>query len=555
MIKRAFILLLAFAWVGTARANEASRHEVASKISSVTVYSDRALVKRTFSAELPAGFVSLAIPALPSKMLNESVRVSGKGTSNAIISGVNIEEEYLESSAQDVVRELEEKLRKIEKQKRILQDRKGVLGQKKEFIESLSNKTVQSISDKIVVQRPSVEEWMAMVSFVDKSLDEINTEAQSIDNQVVDLDRKKQVLTRELADYQKPSTESRKTVKVDLEMAENGTVNLELSYIIKGASWTPLYDIRASSENDTISVVLMANVRQNTGEEWNDVKLELSTAKPFIGAAPRDLNPWYLVVGTQANYRSGTFALKAKRADFKDQVGYVPTEDLALMTQGVETQHSIADVSQQLISTSFILKQSESIPSDNTAKKVSVKVVSAVGKKEYYAVPKLNNYAYLRSMVTNNTSFPLLPGKASVFFDGNYVSTTSIPLVVPSESFEMYLGIDEGIKLKRELVEKFSDMTGVMNRKNRVEYSYKITVETYRDFEQKITILDQIPVSQDDRLEIKVKEIVPEPGYKGNDEQKGLLRWIVNLPPRGKETISFNYQILYPPDVIIAGLN
>ena len=131
MIKRAIMLLLAFVWIGSARANEVSRHEVTSKISLVTVYSDRALVKRTFSAELPAGFVSLAIPALPSKMLNESVRVSGMGTSEAIISGVNIEEEYLESSAQDVVRELEEKLRKIEEQKRNLQDRKGVSARRK----------------------------------------------------------------------------------------------------------------------------------------------------------------------------------------------------------------------------------------------------------------------------------------------------------------------------------------------------------------------------------------------------------------------------------------
>ncbi len=555
MIKKTLILLLAFIWVGIAQAKEVSRHEAASKISSVTVYSDRALVKRTFSADLPAGYVSIAIPDLPAKMLNESVRVSGMGTSGVTISGVNIEEKYLESSAQDAVRELEERKDKIDDRIRVLQDRKGVLGHKKGFIESLSQKTSESIAENIAVQRPSIEEWTAMVSFIDKSLNEISTERQSIDKEWIDLKNKKTVIAKEMAKYQNSSGESRKSVQVDLELDNPGSITMELSYIVMGANWTPIYDIRASSDNDTISVIFMANVKQNTGEDWQDVKLELSTAKPFIGAAPRDLNPWYLSVTDYDESKRGRMTYMLDGIDMKDQLVQVPWEAPAVMKQILETQLSIADVSQQLISTSFILKQTESIPSDNTAKKVSVKVASAVGKKEYYAVPKLNNYAYLRSMVTNQTNFPLLPGNANVFFDGNFVSTTLIPLVVPSESFEMYLGIDEGIKLKRELVEKFSDMTGVMSRKNRVEYSYKITVETYRDFEQKITILDQIPVSQDDRIDIKVKKIVPEPRYKGDDKQKGILRWIVNLPPRGKETISFDYQIVYPPDVVIAGLN
>ncbi len=561
VMKRILVLSLAFAWIGTVWANEVSRHEVASKISSVTVYSDRAMVKRAFTAELPAGFVSIAILNLPSRLLDESVRVTGKGTSGATISGVNIEETYLESSAQDAVRELEERKDKIDDRIRVLQDRKGVLGQKKGFIESLSQKTSESIAENIAVQRPSIEEWTAMVSFIDKSLNEISTETQAIDKEWIDLKNKKAVLAKEMAKYQNSSGESRKSVQVDLELDNPGSITMELSYIVMGANWTPIYDIRASSDNDTISVIFMANVRQNTGEDWNDVQLELSTAKPFLGAAPRDLNPWYLEVAEHGSLRGlarggrGEIAYRVDGIDIKDKLVQVPWEAPAVMKQILETQLSVADVSHQLISTSFTLKQSESIPSDNTAKKVSVKVASAVGKKEYYAVPKLNNYAYLGSMVTNQTNFPLLPGNANVFFDGSFVSTTTIPLVVPSESFEMYLGIDEGIKLKRELVKKFSDKAGVISRKNRVEYSYKITVETYRDFEQKITILDQIPVSQDDRIDIKVKKIVPEPRYKGDDKQKGILRWIVNLPPRGKETISFDYQILYPPDVIIAGLN
>ena len=553
------IFLSIFVWAAAGQAKDVLPQETVSKINSVTVYSDRALVKRFFSAELPAGFVSLIVPDLPSKMLNESVRVGGKGTSAATISGVRVEEEYLEESARAIVRDLEKGKAEVEDRIKTLGDRKGVLDEKKKFIMSLSQKTTQSISENLAVQRPSLEEWVGMVAFIDQSLNAINVESQSIDKEKAELDGRKAVIDKEMANYQNQSGESRKSVMVDLELDEPGSVSLELAYIVYGATWTPIYDIRASSDNDSIDVIFMANVLQNTGEDWNDVNLELSTAKPFVGAAPRELNPWYLSAAAGNVYEGGAGrdADRWQILGTNDRAPRSPGEMALKQTTGFTQQarYAVADVSQQLISTSFVLKQTETILSDNTPKKVSVKFATTEGKKEYYAVPKLNSYAYLRTMVTNQTNFPLLPGPANVFFDGDFVSTSSIPLVVPSESFEMYLGIDEGIKLKRELVEKFADKTGMLSKKSRVEYSYKITVETYRDYVQKITVIDQVPVSQDDRLEVKVKNVSPEPAYKGDDEKKGILRWVINLEPAGKETLTFNYQILHPPDLVIAGLN
>lgn len=557
---RAFIFSLAMLHFVSANAQEKPTQTVNSSISSVTVYTGRALVKRTFSSKLQAGFVSLQITDLPSTMINESVRVTGRGTSGATISGVRVEEKYLEESAQESIKRLQDQKEQLESQIRALEDRKAVLTSKKSFVESISQSTSKSIAENIAVQRPSIEEWTGMVSFVDKTLSAIGSESRSIDAELKDLNTKKSIIDKELMGRQHSSGESQKTVVVDLDMDDPGTLSMELSYIVNGADWTPIYDIRASSENDTISVIFMANVRQNTGEDWNNVQLELSTAKPFAGAAPRDLIPWYLNVVDADRLRmkaggrySGTLALEG--LDTINKMVQVPAEEVSQMTQMAETQMAVANVSQQLISTSFVLKQPETIPSDNKSKKVSVKVAATEGKKEYFAIPKSSNYVYLRSKIVNKTSFPLLPGRASVFFDGGFVSTTNIPLVVPTESFDMFLGIDENIRLKRELVGRFSDETGIMTRKNKVEYTYRITLENLRKDGNRITVLDQIPITQDDRIDVKLQDINPDPQFKSDDEEKGILRWVMDLQPGEKKELSFKYEIKYPAGLLIDGLN
>jgi uncharacterized protein (TIGR02231 family) len=559
IMKRAMLIIAACFCGATAQGGEVPEETVESTIRGVTVYADRALVKRSLTVYLPAGPVTLEIKDLPSKLINESVRVSGKGTADATISGVRVQETYLEESAQEDIRKLEEERKKIEKQIAVLQDRKDVLSSKRSFIDSIIQKTSESVAKNIAVERPTVDEWTGMVTFVDNTLNEINVEARSLDSELDVMNKKKSVIERELAGRLNLMGESEKSVRVDLDVADPGSLSLELSYIVVGASWSPTYDIRASSENDTISIVFMANVRQNTGEDWENVRLELSTARPFSGAVPKILGPWYLaIVEPDISDAMSPYDVRvtAKRPAIDK---YIASNETRLsgydMFQTVETQLAVADVSSQMISTSFNLKQTESILSNNVPKKVPIKVATFAGEKEYFAVPKLSQDAYLKCVVANQTNFPLLSGEASVFFDGGFVSTTRIPLVVPTESFDLYLGIDESIKLKREMTDKFLDRTGLISKKHVMEFSYRITLENYRDAARTITILDQIPVSQDDRLEIKLKNISPDPRYKDDDETKGILRWALNLEPGEKEEIEFNYEIKYPTGVFVEGLN
>jgi uncharacterized protein (TIGR02231 family) len=333
-----------------------------------------------------------------------------------------------------------------------------------------------------------------------------------------------------------------------------GNFTFELSYMIMGASWQPIYDIRSWSDTNAVDLIYLAMVNQQTGEDWNAVNLELSTAQPAIGANPPMLNAWYLnavVPLPIAKADAGRRGSENMPIDkFLTSPGFVREGGLLQSA----AQYATADISHEGVSTSFTLRQKETIPSSGELKKVPIKTASFTAETEHIAVPRFSDKAYLKATVVNHADFPLLRGKASIFLDGNFVSTAGIPLVLPQESFDLYIGADEGVKIKRELVQKFTDDAGVMNKKRRISYEYKITLQNFHKTNQKLTILDQLPISQNEAIEVKLTDSTPPPQYQPDDQQRGFLRWVLDLKPTQKQEIDFKYQVKYPQEISITGL-
>ena len=315
---------------------------------------------------------------------------------------------------------------------------------------------------------------------------------------------------------------------------------------------------------------MFAEITQNTGEDWNNVNVELTTARPSVSARPAEPRPW--IIGLQQdvgrfNARGGrggdiTLMLDGLNLDEKAKIEHMPVTNVSdvlrttsgFVRQNRETQWAVSDVTEQMISTSFVLPRRENILGNNTSKKVSVKAVKMAGDTEYFANPRQGPYAYLKAKMKNMTNFPFLEGPANVFLDGNYVHSTLIPLSVSGEEFDLYLGIDDKIRIDRRLVEKFNDESGLLSNKDRVRYSYKITVENYKKIATKITVLDQYPVSQSDQIEVKLTEVAPKTVSEELDNSRGFLRWIFELQPDRKKEIDFAYEIKYPDKYEIAGL-
>jgi uncharacterized protein (TIGR02231 family) len=562
------VVLLTIVAFSLSHAQESEQLPIDSRIEAVTVFSDRAMVKRGFVREFNKGLYRLEIRHLPGALLDESIRVSGEGTAQAKILGVEIKNLYSVQATNQKVKEAEDKFSRLDNQVATLTNRGDVLNRQMNFIIAIGDKTAESINKDLPIARPSVAEWTQMLKFIGTNLDSINNELRQISIDKIKLVEQRQIVANELNKLRSETSRVEKSAFIDLDVAQNGNFAMAISYSISGANWSPLYDIRVNSDKKEAELTYMALISQSTGEDWNDVKVTLSTAKPLAMSAIPKLTP--SILDYSAAGQSGG-ALHA-RGSRPGEIGFI--DDGVILAKDVSTVSRLAplaietQLSQQIIAVqaetsvvsnigvaaTFEVIPKTSIISGNQPQKVTMNVLTFKGEMNHFAIPKQSTNVYLKTKLCNESQSPLLAGKANVFYDGDFISATAITSVVPTDSFELFLGVDQAIKVDRELVKKYADEAGFTGDKRKVSYEFKITVENFRKTDENIMILDQYPVSRTKEIEISLKSVVPPVNALPDDESKGFLRWNFSLKPSEKKQMQFKYEIKHPKDSTIEGL-
>ena len=267
-----------------------------STITAVTVYADRAVVTRTGTLDLTAtGLVDVTFEKLPNTLLDQSLQVSGRGAAQVTILDVTARAAYVDFTPNERVKALEDELRSLAKQRRVLDDRGNLLKSQAATL-SLLEAAATSAPTKDSAPRLSIEESAKLLTFLEDQRGKLATEHQSLDAQLEDFAAKTDAAQRQLNQLRGAGGRSYKTVIVRLDTAAAGALDLALSYAVPGASWAPSYDARVNSNEKTIALAYSGVVRQNTGEDWKDVALTLSTAHPSMGGAAPALTPWALDV-------------------------------------------------------------------------------------------------------------------------------------------------------------------------------------------------------------------------------------------------------------------
>jgi uncharacterized protein (TIGR02231 family) len=159
--------------------------------------------------------------------------------------------------------------------------------------------------------------------------------------------------------------------------------------------------------------------------------------------------------------------------------------------------------------------------------------------------------AFLTTKVTNTSDYPFLAGAMNVFLDGTFVAATQLRAVQPGEKFDLALGVDEGIALKRKLVNRFAEDTGLIGNGRRVTYEFLLSVQNNKKTAERVVLLDQLPISRNEK--IVVKHLSPEPKDQKSDAE-GTLKWTLDLKPGEKREVTLKFSVDYPADVNVTGL-
>ncbi len=525
--------------------------EADATITAVTVYQDRALVTRSVLLDLEPGSYEVVFSHLPGAILHDSLRSSGKGTATAWLLGLETKKVFLEKTPQDKVRRLEEKLQNLKDEDRAITDKLEAVKSQWEFLQSIKVYSADQFSKEMVTREPKAEEWKAILEFLGNGFKETAAEKRKLEIERRELKDKTRVAEKELNEIRSGRRLEEKSVTVALEVKEAGTLNLDLFYVVPGASWRPLYDARAFEATKEVELTYYGQVRQRTGEDWKDVRLTLSTAKPAIGARMPEIRPWYL---RPSQTRS---VLKLGRSRLREEAGKRDYNDAIIAASGQLAEGKISEAREVPAlpvevgtSVNFAIQRRESIPADNQPHKTTISRETLPAEFEYIATPKLSPYAYLKASLTNKEDYPFLAGRVNVFLGENFVGTSRLDTIASQEKFALHLGIDEGIKVKRE---EIKGKTGVSFLRTKIQkrYAYRIEVENYKKKAEKITVIDQIPVSRDERIKVKLVNLSEEPA---EETERGILKWKFELESEGKKTIEFEFLVEYPKDMRVPGI-
>ncbi|HEX8227993.1 MAG TPA: mucoidy inhibitor MuiA family protein [Chloroflexia bacterium] len=523
-----------------------------SRIAEVTVYTDRARITRRGSVKLQAGEQRVSVANLPATLQDDTVRAGGRGAGVRIL-GVEVVRQFVTEAPEANVAELQKQLEALQDQDTALADEDAAISAQLEFLKSLRESTATTLPRGISLGRSKLEDVQSLVDYLGKEWAAALARRREIGVQRRELARQIEALQGKMAPNY--DTMERRQINVFVEAAAAVDAEIEVTYGVTGASWQPLYDVRLVESK--VSLGYLANVTQQTGEDWPTVQLSLSTARPAVSTTIPELHPWYLDVH-RPRPPMPMARMAAAPAQFSgDAAGGAAYDAYAAQpAEMVPVPPPMMKVAQATVestgaSVTFKVGRPVDIPSDGSPHKTTVTSLDLESQLDYVTVPRLAEEAYLRAKITNTSEYILLPGQASIFHDGDFVGTTWLETVVPNQEFEAQLGVDDRVKVERDLTTREISKTFIGNTRKNV-FGFKITVSSFLAWPTHVTLYDQFPVSRNEQIKSKLLEVKPPPVEQS---ELNILKWELAVAPQQKQTLHFEFEVDFPRDLAVTGLD
>lgn len=513
--------------------------EIKAEIRHVTVFPDRAQIEHETSVSLAPGKSTLKLTGLSPYIDVQSIQVKAYG--DFTILSVNQRNNYLENledspEVKNIRGQIENLQAKTEDENTAIK----VLQDKEDFL--VSNRA-------ILVKETSfsIEQFKSVYDLYSNNMDQIQNTILKKQRIIRDFNKQIVALQKQLSDklntQQLPSGEI--LVTVTSEKQTSG--KLTFSYVVSNAGWYPSYDIRVDDIKNPVSIFYKANVFQNTGVEWKDVKLSFSNANPWVSGNVPVMNPWFvdfyypqprmMLQGKVAGVRSEPSSLNEVVVVANDKKNEEKSMDAAPVT----VQKQVGETT-----VTFDISIPYTIQSDEKVQTVEIQRVTSPAEYKYVSLPKLSPLAYLTANITDWAKLSLQSGEATLYFENSFVGKSTLNVNQLKDTLTISLGTDNSILVKREKRKDFTSRKVLASNRTDI-YSYLLTVRNNKSNTVKITLNDQIPVSSNSSINVDALELS---GGKLNS-QTGEISWDLEIKSQETKQIVLTYSVKYPKDKAI----
>jgi len=527
-----------------------------SKIDSVTLYRNQALVTRVVGADVPAGATELLVGDLPERIAPDSLFAeAAEGTQ---IRAVRFRTRAVREEPREEIRELDRQIEGLGDQIRRVKAMRGVLDQRLGYLAKLEQFVAPTAQVELTKGVLNAETLKTLTMFLFEQRAAQAQEALELEVKERELGKELNLLQRRHSELAAGSSRTVREAVLFVDRAAAGKAEIRLSYLVTRAGWEPAYNLRAAGDRTSAQVEYNATVHQMSGEDWREVKVTLSTASLALVARGPELAPfWVTLSPVVEGKRAKDLPAQARRYRFKLEEQQLVVENTlrlpaqlsaqwdlnvaASMLQNVELEASATELAQvrragrgpaEGLSVTYQLPGRISLESRADRQLVQIDALELKSSFCYVASPVLTSFVYREAEIMNDSQMSLLEGPATVYLDGEFVGRGNVPLVARGQRFRSGFGTNPQLRASRELVSK-EDKTLGGNR--RQTFYYRLAIENYSERPVTVQLYDRMPTAIDSadlrvtlgEMEDKLSE---DALYLERQRPQGILRWDVEVP-------------------------
>jgi hypothetical protein len=577
-------------------------------ITDVIVYHGQALVTRTIELQEMSGDIELLIENLPERILPESHYAQSNHGIQVLSVRYRVKE--IEKDMRAEVKAIDEQIESLQTEMyQTERERQFMVSMWEKFSKmwDLSFEGADVSLDRAAFSSESMKDF---TGYLDEKGSHYHTELIRLEQLKRQQDKHLAELNRQKEDLAGQHKRMIRQALVYLHIpAGTASIDIQLSYLVNEADWSPQYNLKAEPEEKQVRIEYNAVVHQSSGEDWTNAVLALSTAVPSLVASPATLEPMKIgLIPAGAKYRSRIISNKEglqitdiqqqtvplapnemlySYSDQTEQFGQLVQSRRSNISKGIKAQQELNTIAisnqmiefeadkrmvQQLKEKAVAIRRTEGVsvmytlpgkltlPSKSDQQLVTIASLKTAAQFVFVAAPLLTDYVYLQADITNNSDTILLPGPADMFKNGQFVGKGDMKLVTIGQSFTTGFGVDSQIQVTREFKDKkIETLWG--NRMD--ENHYRLAIENYYDKPVTLRLFDRLPWTETPELGIELTSnshpLSTDAEYLRTEREKGILRWDLELKPNtaGPNAMIVNYAftLKYDSDMAIQTAN
>lgn len=509
-----------------------------AKTESATVYFNSAELVHSTNIALPKGTSEIVIKNIANYLNESSIRISTP--KNVTVMSVQFTANYISEYEIDetspVIKRVRDSVDLVQKEIKKLQNKRASEGKTIELLDKNQVVSGENTGLSVMELAKMVDYYSTKRNAVLDNIDLLNEKEQKLSETLRKLNSSLQINTSK----EEKSSNGKLILQVMSDIAHKA--DFEISYLTPYASWQPFYNLRAESVTAPIDLMYKAQITQNTGIDWKQIKLTLSSGSPNQNNQFPTLQAWFLrYTQPVTHYRYNNSDAQKNELEV---MSYSP-----MAKSPVSSIDDYTTVIENQLNVSFDIDIPYDILSNGKQHSVSLKELKLPASYKYYSVPRIESEAFLIAEISDYSQYNLLPGEANIIFEGMYVGKTYINPNQTTEELKLSMGRDKRVSVKREKVVDKSGTKFLSSYKEQA-FTYDITIRNNKKETIEMTLKDQIPLSTDKDITI---ELLDKNKAEVNEET-GVLTWDIKLKPNETQKLRVSYKVKYPKDKLISNL-